>query len=158
MLNWGVNSIYRFDYSLLILSLSLVTLAGCGQNPDSAPRAVLVGRDVPGLILRGNQRILTVRSRPISGGPQNPAVRRIRMYFALNRARTGPRRMPLRHSSVEVAASRAARRSRRAEVTRLPRRSPNWPAGQPASWRFATGCMRRVRLTPTVFLVRMRIP
>ncbi len=74
MLNKRLNSICRFDYSLFILSLSLVTLAGCGQNPDSTPRAVLVGRDVPGLILPGNQRILTVRSRPISGGPQNQDV------------------------------------------------------------------------------------
>jgi hypothetical protein len=74
MLNRRLNSIYRFDYLLFILSLSLVTLAGCGQNPDSTPRAVLVGRDVPGLILPGNQRILTVRSRPISGGPQNQDV------------------------------------------------------------------------------------
>jgi hypothetical protein len=39
MRNWRLNSIYRFNYLLFVISLSFVTLAGCGQNPDSKPHA-----------------------------------------------------------------------------------------------------------------------
>ena len=33
MLNWRLNSVYRFYYLLFVISLSFVTLPGCGPSP-----------------------------------------------------------------------------------------------------------------------------
>jgi hypothetical protein len=73
MLNWRLNSIYRFNYLLFVISLSLVTLAGLRAKSRSQA-ASAVGWDKCTRHHSPGKSAHSDGSQPISGGPQSQDV------------------------------------------------------------------------------------